>query len=356
MDNGNYTQIIEQYEKTDNLFDFLSAVSPVLGAQISLYDASGNSLSTEEISSAKFVKKYEIAAKGAQIGYFYISADHEIDKESINLIGLFLQKYMTFFSTDLQKDNIKVAAVRAILEGKSPELGQLQFDSEAGWNAAGTKFCLITIHADREIEKISSLQQRIKHLFRNDVVFNYGGDIIIFLASADSPMPNADVYEKLCSMAKENDFWGCISDEYEDINHTAILHERNLTTLSIVKPTLPRAIENIVYFDDYKSDNMFFLANHACSQLPDTQFVSNTIMKIYKYDLDNDTNLLISLYCYLSSNCNFRVMSQKMFVHKNTAIYKITKIKELFGVDLDSNEEKATLLRSCEMLRLLGKV
>lgn len=58
------------------------------------------------------------------------------------------------------------------------------------------------------------------------------------------------------------------------------------------------------------------------------------------YDQKHHSELEKTLYCYLLYDGNHQEMANQLFVHRNTIIYRMSKIKELIQCDLSSLEEK----------------
>ncbi|NTV89656.1 MAG: PucR family transcriptional regulator [Clostridiales bacterium] len=56
---------------------------------------------------------------------------------------------------------------------------------------------------------------------------------------------------------------------------------------------------------------------------------------IEDYDAKNQTDLLSTLRCYLESNASVQEVAGKTYVHRNTINYKIKKIREITGCELN---------------------
>lgn len=60
----------------------------------------------------------------------------------------------------------------------------------------------------------------------------------------------------------------------------------------------------------------------------------------------NSLNLLNTLRCYLLNDCNLLKTSNELFIHRNTLIYRLNKIKGLLGNNLDNALYKNNLLNA----------
>ena len=57
-------------------------------------------------------------------------------------------------------------------------------------------------------------------------------------------------------------------------------------------------------------------------------YYDNILGKLEQYDKNNKSNYLDFLSTYLECNCNINETADKLFVHRNTVVYKINKISE----------------------------
>ena len=62
-----------------------------------------------------------------------------------------------------------------------------------------------------------------------------------------------------------------------------------------------------------------------------------------RYDKQNATNMVETLDCYFACNCNVSETAKALFIHRNTLIYRIDKIKSILGRDLKDSEERLLL-------------
>lgn len=68
-------------------------------------------------------------------------------------------------------------------------------------------------------------------------------------------------------------------------------------------------------------------------------FYNNTIGKLIAYDKENGTNLIETMEAYFRNNGNISEAAKELFVHRNTLIYRIDKIKMILDSDLKDSEE-----------------
>lgn len=75
----------------------------------------------------------------------------------------------------------------------------------------------------------------------------------------------------------------------------------------------------------------------------------DTVGVISEYDQKNQTEYLDTIRTYFSQNYSINNTAKKMFVHYNTILYRLNKIKALFGIDLNNEEERINLYVSLRL-------
>lgn len=69
-------------------------------------------------------------------------------------------------------------------------------------------------------------------------------------------------------------------------------------------------------------------------------FVKDSIGMMLGHDREHGTNYIDTLAAYLDESCRAQACADAMDIHVTTLRYRLTRIKELFGVDLDSPERR----------------
>lgn len=81
--------------------------------------------------------------------------------------------------------------------------------------------------------------------------------------------------------------------------------------------------------------------------------VDDDIMQLYRLSKERQKELLFTLYYYLLYTGNVLEVANKMHVHKNTIFYRLEKIRNMFGSDLEDGETSLRYLFSFEILKYL---
>lgn len=84
------------------------------------------------------------------------------------------------------------------------------------------------------------------------------------------------------------------------------------------------------------------------------EFVPKPLLKILKYDQENESDLLRTLQVFLECNGNASKAAKELFIHYKTILYRLERIKEIIQLDLEDNKNRLELEMGLKMLHLLG--
>lgn len=107
----------------------------------------------------------------------------------------------------------------------------------------------------------------------------------------------------------------------------------------------------ISYFEDLTIYHLFDsgISHQALKDFYD----STSVAKLSKYDKDNNTNLIQTLEQYFLCNGNVSFASKTMFLHRNSFIYRIEKIKSILDSELDNYEQLFEIQVALHIMKIL---
>lgn len=103
------------------------------------------------------------------------------------------------------------------------------------------------------------------------------------------------------------------------------------------------------YYDCALQDLADLSSSSECRRLA----IHPAIRRILQYDREKKTSFYHMLCTYLRCERNRVLTSEKLFLHKNTLVYRIEKTEKLFCLDLDDPYEREYLLLSFRCLESL---
>lgn len=225
----------------------------------------------------------------------YLTSDHNL------LLGILTGKYCT--------------------ENRNPEYYWNAFDNISSyrilWYIPIDK--LGNILSNKIIDTISTT---IEHCWQ--VPFNDGYAIMI---DGD----DSKILKELDNISKKEGFLIGSSDTFNNLMET--IDNYNLSQNVLYYAQRSSITSGIAYFDEYK---LLHILTFAKKHMNLDKLQSKLHKDIIKYDKDNNTEYDLTLSTYLYSNLNLKDSASKLCVHKNTVSYRISKIKEIFNIDLDN--------------------
>lgn len=112
-------------------------------------------------------------------------------------------------------------------------------------------------------------------------------------------------------------------------------------------------IESAEHASYYEELMVYRLINSVESKEYLYEFCSSVLGKLYDYDEQNKTNLVETLEQYFQCNSNISTAAKRMYLHRNTFIYRIEKIKGILGSELKDPEEMLELQMGLHIMKVL---
>ncbi len=156
---------------------------------------------------------------------------------------------------------------------------------------------------------------------------------------------------------------GCrlgISNATRDLTSMRSLYMMTLNTISLAKKLDLDPGERIYYQEKYCVYNTL----DFCTQTFISLFGSDdilllahpSIIRLTRYDRTHNNNLRDVLYNYLLYDRSVTTTAAKLYMHRNTVLNKLKKIRELTELDFGNENLRQRLIFSCQILRYYERV
>ncbi|QCJ40613.1 PucR family transcriptional regulator [Bacillus sp. S3] len=99
-------------------------------------------------------------------------------------------------------------------------------------------------------------------------------------------------------------------------------------------------MDNIKQVFSFEEIELFDLLMEASESVDIDKFVQKKLENLYRYDQENSTEFMKTLYCYIYTNGSLKESGKHLFLHRNSVKYRMDKIRELFDIDLDDTRER----------------
>ncbi len=95
--------------------------------------------------------------------------------------------------------------------------------------------------------------------------------------------------------------------------------------------------QDLFYFDKMGLYRLLYMVDD--SRLL-KEMAEEPLKPLLEYDREHHANYVDTLELYLKHNGSIQTVSEEMFTHRNTVIYRMNKIRELLGTNLEETEER----------------
>jgi PucR family transcriptional regulator, proline-responsive transcriptional activator len=181
------------------------------------------------------------------------------------------------------------------------------------------------------------LNSNLLSLFPMSNSIYYEGDIVI-LNEGEGIGESHNKIERVRKFLKENNLKMGVSSVFSSIEDCRIYYYQARHSLEI--GGILEAEKCICLYEDIQPYSFIYKAE---AQLQKEDFYNNSLYVLKKHDEKNSTELYQTLYVYLKNNHSMTRAAEELFIHRNTLRYRLEKIVELIGIDLDENDNSFKL-------------
>ncbi|WP_372997441.1 PucR family transcriptional regulator [Lutispora sp.] len=184
-----------------------------------------------------------------------------------------------------------------------------------------------------------------------------GSTIILALAFENNVQVD---YEKQFCMDIVKDVIQAIKDNYNVITFSGIGRcYKNIDNLWKSMEESKKALsfarifnnDNIMHYDNLGIFRLLCM-EHQESEI--RKFYKETIESLCKYDEQKDGELIETLRMYFECGGNLKKVSEKMYIHYNTILYRIHKIQQITNLDLSNPNDRLNLEVSLKIMRIIN--
>lgn len=92
-----------------------------------------------------------------------------------------------------------------------------------------------------------------------------------------------------------------------------------------------KAEESVCLYQDYQ---VFVLLSEIKSSDELGRYCHPALAALRQYDQTNNSKLYQTLCIYIEKGCNIKLASESLYIHRNSLVYRISRITEICGIDL----------------------
>jgi hypothetical protein len=181
-------------------------------------------------------------------------------------------------------------------------------------------------------------------LYRNVVAVIHDNCIVTLIGEVNLAIPpeTSDFIKHVIEFLAEHNFISGICDGFENLREIPLRYRQAYLTARIAfeKQDFPLGV-----YKNYAPLQMFYDISHH--DVPEV-YTHPQLEKISQYDKANNTEYYETLRVFSLSLHNKERSAHKLAVHRNTLLYRLNRIKDIF--DLPVDDEKTALYLVCSFL------
>ncbi len=156
-----------------------------------------------------------------------------------------------------------------------------------------------------------------------------------------------NIYEVLKLKLKKYQIYIGVGRVYKGLTQVFKSLQDALKAAEGAKSYLP---EDLVAFEDM---GVYKVLSHTAIKGEAELFLKETIEPLIVYDARKDTELLKTLEVYFQCNGNLKKMSDVLFTHYNTILYRLTRIQEIIPFTLEDEEQRYALQTALKVHKIM---
>ncbi|HLR72768.1 MAG TPA: helix-turn-helix domain-containing protein [Pseudogracilibacillus sp.] len=313
-----------------------------------------------DIEEINFYKRIAISLKQDEelYGYLWVYETEDTLEESyldeLQQIAPHLGKLMHSKQQEVEKD--QQTFIWQLLNHEFLGATEIQREAKAVGYEIPEEFTVIAISV-RGASFLSILGKAKKLFIEEKIAYYLGkGTEIIGVVHSDneqkSLVKTRKLQEKLMTMLSDEEkgalFIG-IGNEYSQIKQ---VRKSYLEALEVIETMDFLNVKQQTTFFFYEL-GMYRYIKIMYKKNVNEQYRNEKIVKMMKRDVENNSELLLTLGTYLKNDCKVAQTAEELFIHPNTLSYRLKQIQELTAIDFTNMDEKTELYTHLLILQLI---
>lgn len=193
-----------------------------------------------------------------------------------------------------------------------------------------------------QIEFAKYIAAQILKKYINAVSTYYEGVLVTLLGNINKELfksqENVESHEVIHFLKKSFSV-NSISDFFNKMNEIPFRYQQALLTSKIGE-------KSISTYSSTAPQQMYL---YIAQNIEPRTFIHPALFEMFQYDQENSTNYFDTLREYCFSMQNIVKTAKSLYIHRNTLVYRLTRIEKLFDIDLNNEQTVRYLLSSYEL-------
>lgn len=209
------------------------------------------------------------------------------------------------------------------------------------------KYICIQVDMDKKeifYPEIVATSNLLEEKIRTAYTFVRNNNIICMVKVKDLKDCKQHIENQLAPLLLHFNYRAGISDMFSDLKQLPTYYQQTNIALKFSHLGLKKCV---YIFNDYVFEYLLDL----CTYEFDAELICPaSLKKLLKYDKDNKTDFTSTLRVYLECDCSPSKAMEKLFIHRSTLLYRLSRIDELIGNDFLDVRKKIHFLLSFQIL------
>ncbi|WP_291570097.1 PucR family transcriptional regulator [Clostridium sp. UBA4548] len=335
-------------------YEFIAAVKKIKSVKESPLSIEPYKVVCDESNINKFVSK--VIIHGKVVAYLLLLQEEgEVLEEHLNIFKVLNSAITEELKSNSTYKNIKGVKYENLLldllEGKiTEEAVALERMKSAECNFGEEIHVLLMDISNYTLNgKDKNLKASIEEELIGSKSIFYKDDILILLDKKHKNQSLDQVLESFLPFLKKKKLVIAVSGKTTRLTEIKDKYFEAKNTMNYAKK-----INKESFIHKYKDFKFYDILNKVEDNL--LKYCNEDVLRLMQFDKENSTEYCKTLKIYMESNQNINMTANKLFIHRNTLSYRISKIKELLSMDFREGEHLFEILYTFRILEFLEKI
>jgi len=265
------------------------------------------------------------------------------------IIGIYLKKGLRYQLADQRGDMLGVDEVmQGLLAHRLlDERRILSALYELEWSADDTFFCMAveTKSVDTTPDVIYTQALQLAPDLQTQCFTRFDGRMVFVFDLTQLGKTQAQKFEQIQPILRDRLFSAGVSQTFTDFKELYYFYRQALSALEIGGAAHP--MQWYFKYEDYRLDD--YIRRCKGNTVP-SALIPSSLRRLEAYDREKGSELLPLLRRYLDNAMNAAETTRQTYVHRNTLIYRLEKIREVSGIDLTDPDERLEVMIAFKLM------
>ena len=216
-----------------------------------------------------------------------------------------------------------------------------------GWER-NCKYCVFAFADSNDVLQSTYFPKRMQNIFRNCRTVPVGNLQVTVVRVQDSAYMRD--FPALIAIIRDSVIKCGVSSMLNSFAEIPMGYQQVQAALE-----LGGQIDPTVWMYEYEKYAIDYILKFAMQSASLQMLCHPAVIQLDQEDTANGTCYIDTMDTYLTCEKNLGKIAEQLFIHRNTLMYRLEKIKAITGIDYDETEEMEHILLSIRILRLYKK-